>query len=89
MDIGAEINDIQKKIFCYDLQGIMEQVTNLMTEILEKNRLDLNNSDILRSFNDIMQNSMQAFMNKDYLLLADLLEYRLIPLLNYDKRRMS
>ncbi|MEN6325463.1 MAG: hypothetical protein ABFD18_04530 [Syntrophomonas sp.] len=60
-----------------------------MTEILEKNRLDLNNSDILRSFNDIMQNSMQAFMNKDYLLLADLLEYRLIPLLNYDKRRMS
>lgn len=52
-----------------------------MTNIIEKGAFDLSDINRVQIFNQIMQASLEALQNQDYLLLADIIEYELEKIL--------
>ncbi len=83
MEFNNLINQIETNIFTHDVDLVAVQINDLMMDIMEKEIVSQNDVSIIQGFNRILQGSMQAVQNKDYLLLADILEFRLKPFLGY------
>jgi len=82
MQIAARINETQKMIFDYDVSTLPNRLMELMAAIIEQPAFDMTDGSKLVFFNKIMETSLQAMQNQDYLLLADIMEYKLKPFLN-------
>lgn len=67
------IEDINKAVFDYDIDTLMQHINQLIDN-LSKIMLNMEDSG---EFQQILQYMMNALENKDYLLLADLLQYEL------------
>lgn len=80
-EIIRQIDELQDKIFAQDLKTVPEGVTSLLATLVEQGGIDLQSIDSITAFNQLMEMSLQAMTNRDYLLLADLLEFRLKPML--------
>jgi len=87
LQIREKIDCLQKDIFAYDPEAVAMQLSQLMTAIIEENAFDLNNVGKVQRFNRLMQGSLQALQDKDYLLLGDIIEFELKPLLGINEDR--
>jgi hypothetical protein len=85
MSIELKIEDIQRKIFAYDIEQIPALLTDLMSNIIEGQLFDLSDVRKVQIFNRIMQASMEAIQHRDYLLLADLIEFEMSKLLGINR----
>ena len=83
MRFNELINQIETNIFTHDVDLVAVQINDLMMDIMEKEIVSQNDVSKIQGFNRILQSSLQAVQNKDYLLLADILEFRLKPFLGY------
>lgn len=84
---GIELNieEIQRKVFTYDIEQIPALLIDLMSSIIEGQLFDLGDVSKVQVFNRIMQVSMEAIQHRDYLLLADLIEFEISKLLGIDR----
>ncbi len=85
MQILELIRQSESSIFNYDNSIIPIQISDLMTAIIDQTAFDIHDGQQLQMFNQLMQTSLQAMQDQDYLLLADILEYELKPFLELDK----
>ena len=74
----SSIDQLQDYIFNYQLSTIRDSFIQFINE-LERVSHDIPN-DRKVEYNQCLLYILQAFENKDYLLLADLVEYELKPL---------
>jgi len=79
--LQEQIKQLQKDIFAYNIELVPAQLSDLMTTIIEKGAFDLSDINRVQRFNQIMQASLKALQNQDYLLLADIIEYELEKIL--------
>lgn len=75
--LQAKIRQLQNDIFAYIIETVPAQLSELMTGIIEQGILDLSDAGQVQRFNRIMQAGLEAVQNRDYLLLADIMEYEL------------
>ena len=85
MDLLEKMTNIQSSIFDYEVKNISGNVVNIFTEIIESRRIDTSNPQVMMSLNTLMSRCLTAMQSSDYLLLADLMEYELKPMLGGDK----
>ena len=71
------IDEVEKSIFEYNVDAVPKQISNIMAEILKTEMFDLGDKGKIMNFNLLMDTSLQAMQNKDYLLLADIMEFKL------------
>ena len=76
-----KIENIESAIFDYEVVDVANNIINVFTEVIDNNMIDKNNPNVLLRLNTLMGDCLSAMKNKDYLLLADQLEYKLIPML--------
>lgn len=81
MTISDKINNIQKAIFDYEVANIANNTVSVFTEIIESRAAHAGDANFLNRLNSLMGLCLMAMQNKDYLLLADQLEYQLKPLI--------
>lgn len=81
MLIQEAMDSLQRDIFNYNIDTVPVQLSDLMSVIIEKQAFDLNDIKKVQVFNMIMKSSLEALQNRDYLLLADLMEFKLKPIL--------
>lgn len=77
-DIKNQIDQVVDNIYKYDITKTMTLMKDLFSSIyvsLQKN--EFKNVNVLNQILILMEESMS---NKDYLLLADILKYELIPI---------
>ena len=77
----GKLEQIEKDIFEYCIGGVNNEVVNLFTTAIENNVVSSTNTQQLAVLNTVMGECLVAMQNSDYLLLADLLRYRLTPVL--------
>jgi len=82
VNLSEMFKKLEEDIFAYEVSGIPVRVSELMTNIVNRQAFDLGDAKKLLEFNRIMQASLEAIQNKDYLLLADIITYRLEPMLS-------
>lgn len=83
-NIVYNIKDIEKNIFDYNINNVMKDILSQVDLIYNlANKL---NADAISRINNVLKYVTIALENKDYLLLADLLEYELKTILvTFDK----
>jgi len=81
MTLVEKIDNIQKAIFDYEIANVAGNIVSVFQETIDTQTIDVKNPQVLNQFNQLMGECMSALQNKDYLLLADLLEYRMKPML--------
>ena len=81
MTILQKIDNIESAIFEYEIANVTNNIINVFTEIIDFNLIDKNDPNLLLQLNVLMGDCLAAMKNKDYLLLADRLEYQLKPIL--------
>ncbi|PKM77597.1 MAG: hypothetical protein CVU90_07035 [Firmicutes bacterium HGW-Firmicutes-15] len=77
MKVQEYMSHLQEDVFDYNIDTIPNQLSELMTAIIEKPAFDINDLQKIQTFNLLMQSSLQALKNRDYLLLADIIEFEL------------
>ena len=80
MDIVEKLTNIQASIFDYETEDVSANLVNIFSEIVNDKLIDQNNPDKMSFLNNLMNHCLAAMQKKDYLLIADLLEYELKPL---------
>jgi hypothetical protein len=73
--LQEKIRQLQNDIFAYKIETVPVQLSELMNGVIEQGLLDLNDAGQVQRFNRIMQTGLEAVQNRDYLLLADIMEY--------------
>ena len=81
MTVLEKIDNIENAIFDYQIMNIAGNLVNIFTEIIDAGLIEANNQVKLTKLNKIMSDSLSAMQSKDYLLLADKLEYELKPMI--------
>jgi len=81
MTINEKIERIESSVFDYDIANVTNEVVGLFSDIIETRSIDTGNQGVVLNLNAIMGKCLAALQNKDYLLLADILEYELKPML--------
>ena len=81
MELQEKIENIQADIFDYEVQNISNNVVSIFTEVIEKKHVDPSNAQAMSALNQLMKQCLLAMQNKDYLLLADIMEYELKPMI--------
>ena len=81
MDIIEKIGNIQSSVFGYEVGALPNNVASVFSEALADRMVDASDAGRVIAFNRIMAACLGALGDKDYLLLADLLEYELKPFL--------
>ncbi|MCL2146428.1 MAG: hypothetical protein FWH52_01350 [Synergistaceae bacterium] len=79
--IMDKLREIEKNIFDYNISGVPGDVVNLFSFIIENNATCHPDVNMLNSLNKLMAECLAAMQSCDYLLLADLLSYKLSPIL--------
>ena len=75
------LEHIEKDIFEYNTESINSDVVSVFSYVIENNLISSVDAQRLMSLNVIMGECLTAMQSCDYLLLADLLKYRLTPIL--------
>ena len=81
MTLVQKIDDIETAIFDYETKNVMIDIAGLFSEIIDSGAVETNNPNILNQLNKLMADCLAAMQNKDYLLLADQLEFVLKPII--------
>ncbi len=81
MDIMALNKIVQDNIFAYKVGELPAQVTGLFENIVSSDTLSLLAADDVQRFNQFFRACLDALQNQDYLHLADILQYEIIPML--------
>jgi len=81
MKILQKIDNIETAIFDYEIKNVMNNVVSVFTEIIETNTINANEPGRISKLNSLMSDCLAAMNDKDYLLLADYLEYLLKPMI--------
>ena len=81
MDIIALNKRIQDNIFAYKIGELPVQVTGLFENIVSSGTLSLLAADDVQRFNQFFRACLESLQSKDYLHLADILQYEIIPML--------
>ena len=81
MAVVQKVDDIEAAIFDYDIKNVMIDITGVFSEIIDSGAVETNNPNMLNQFNKLMADCLAAMQNKDYLLLADQLEFNLKPMI--------
>ena len=81
MTITQKIDNIEAAIFDYEIANVMNNIANVFSEILESGAVDSKDPQALVKLNMLMGDCIAAIQNKDYLSLADQLEYLLKPMI--------
>ena len=79
--IVSSIESIERDVFDFAVGKIPNDVVNLFSGIIEGGLSGSAVAGRLAELNMLMGEALAAMQNHDYLLLADLLRYRLLPLL--------
>jgi hypothetical protein len=74
------ISLIENCAFSHDVKGLTEGIADLSGEI--DNMLPLLNEEEIKLLNEILNYINTGIGNKDYILVADMLRYELIPLIS-------
>ena len=80
MDIMEKLTNVQASIFDYEIKNVSNNLVNIFSEIIDNKLIDQNNQGKMNLLNNLMNHCLVAMQKKDYLLLADILEYELKPL---------
>jgi hypothetical protein len=81
LDILALNENIQDSIFTYKVGELPAQVTSLFENIVSSGTLSLLAADDIQRFNQFFRVCLESLQNRDYLHLADVLQYEIIPML--------
>ena len=81
MSIITKIDSIEEAIFNYEIADTANDLVGVFTEIVETGVIGAGDSSALSRFNALMGKCLAAMQNRDYLLLADLMEYQLKPMI--------
>ena len=81
MTVLEKIDNLEAAIFDYQIANIPNNTVNIFTEVIETGAIDTNNANLLIRLNVLMGACITAMQKKDYLLLADQLEFQLKPLI--------
>jgi hypothetical protein len=82
IDIATLNKNIQDSIFGYKVRELPAQVTGLFETIVALGLHSKLAATELRRFNQLFEGCLQALQNKDYLNLADMLQYEILPMLD-------
>lgn len=85
MKLSSMIDQVENQIFEFDVAALPASVSDLMAAIIETSAIDVSDPRVLGTFNKVMTSSLQAMQNRDYLLLADIIHYDLMPLIGLGK----
>jgi hypothetical protein len=77
LDLLQKIENIEAAIFDYEIANVSNNVVSVFSEIVESGLVNTKNPEALNRLNALMGACLSAMQNRDYLLLADQLEYRL------------
>ena len=80
MEIIEKVSSVQIDIFNYKIQNVPNDIVSIFTEIIEGGIISPDNVSLMNQLNLLMNHCLMAMQQKDYLRLADLLEYELKPL---------
>ena len=81
MTITQKIDNIEAAIFDYEIANVANNIVSVFSEIIDSGAVNTGNPGILNRLNALMGECLTAMQNKDYLLLADQLEYQLKPMI--------
>ena len=81
MTLLQKIENIETAIFDYEIKNVMNNIVSVFTEIIETNAINVNEPDMINNLNKLMSDCIAAMNDKDYLLLADYLEFFLKPMI--------
>ena len=81
MTLIQKIDDIETAIFDYETKNVMIDIAGLFSEIIDSGAVETNNPSMLNQLNKLMVDCLSSMQNKDYLLLADQLEFVLKPMI--------
>ena len=81
MELVEKISNIQTSIFGYEIKSVSDAVVNIFSEVLDSKYINPSNPQALSALNHLMKQCLLAMQNADYLLLADLMEYELKPMI--------
>lgn len=79
-NISEKILQIQQSIFANEYEKLTSQVSQLIEDILQKG--DVFSVIQIQQLNTVFLELLAALEQSDYLLVADILEYKLYTLLN-------
>ena len=75
-----KLSNIQASIFDYEIKNVSTNLVNIFSEIIDNKLIDQNSQGKMNHLNNLMNHCLVAIQKKDYLLIADLLEFELKPL---------
>ena len=81
MTLTQKIDNIEAAIFDYEIGNVMNNIANVFSEIIESGAVSTHDPMVLKKINMLMSECIASIQNKDYLLLADQLEYQLKPMI--------
>jgi hypothetical protein len=81
MDYQTMIRNIQADIFAYNVGELPGKVTGLFEQVLASDLLCNLNAGEMQRFNKMFEACLHSLQDKDYLRLADTLEYEIGPLI--------
>jgi len=81
VDYQTLISNIQEDIFTYNVVELPGKVTALFERVLASGWLCNLDADEMQRFNRMFEACLHSLQDKDYLRLADTLEYEIGPLL--------
>ena len=76
--ISSLANIIQNDIFEYNLNSVFEYMSELIAELVKLAENGDVKTEKIYMFNKILEEIVLSFENKDYLLLADILKFKLV-----------
>jgi len=81
MTLTQKIDNIEHAIFDYEVTNVANNVVSVFSEIIESGAVGTGDPRRLNKLNLLMGACLTAMQKKDYLLLADQLEYQLKPMI--------
>ena len=81
MTIIEKIDNLEAAVFEYETSNITSNTISIYTEVVEEKLINTDKNNDITRLNNAMSASINAINNKDYLLLADLFEYELKPMI--------
>jgi hypothetical protein len=81
MSVILQIKNLESDIAKYEILKTADNLVDLLSSVINTDVVNAGDSASLVKLNALMGECLVAMQNKDYLLLADILEYRLKPMI--------
>jgi hypothetical protein len=76
-----KIGNVQASIFGYEVANVSNNIVSIFGQVISDGTVDTADPQALARLNRLMGECLAAMQSSDFLLLADLLEYRLKPMI--------